>query len=129
MISRGLPDSWAASRNCTRDGSKRVHMGHHPAAKYSATRFPERHSGSVSEDIADADPSAERRGDRDEMAAAEQAVALDDARLREARWQRAMTGEDEPLLRDAANIRPRGTKRDGTTMVDCRQVDDEDEWS
>ena len=101
-------------------------MGHQPAAKYSATRFPERVSGSESEVIADADPSAERRGGRDEMAAAEQAVALDDARLREARWQRAMAGEDVPLLlRDAANIRPRGTKRDGTTMADCRQVDDE----
>ena len=122
MISRGLPDSWAASRNCSRDGSNRVHMGHHPAAKYSATRFPERHSGSVSEDIGDADPSAERRGGRDEMAAAEQAVTLDVAKLREARWQRAMAGEDVPLLRDAANIRPRGTKRDGTTMADCRQV-------
>ena len=55
-------------------------------------------------------------------AAAEQAVTLDDAKLREARWQRAMAGEDVPLLRDAANIRPRGTKRDGTTMADCRQV-------
>jgi len=43
-------------------------MGHHPAAKYSATRFPERVSGSVSEDTAAADPSAERRGGRDEMA-------------------------------------------------------------
>ena len=124
MISRGLPDSWAASRNCSRDGSNRVHMGHHPAAKYSATRFPERASGSVSEDTAAADPSAERRGGRDEMAAAEHAVELDDARLREARWQRAMTGEDEPLLRDAANIRPRGTKRDGNTMTAGTLIDE-----
>mmetsp|Transcript_15883 Transcript_15883/g.26450 ORF Transcript_15883/g.26450 Transcript_15883/m.26450 type:complete len:108 (-) Transcript_15883:36-359(-) len=97
-------------------------MGHHPAAKYKATLLPDRVSGSESEDTGDADPSEERRGGRDEMAAvaaAAHADVLDDAKSRdETRWQRAMAGEEVPL-RDATNIRPRGTKRDGTTMAEA----------
>ena len=94
-------------------------MGHHPAAKYRATRFPVNVSGRASEDNGEADPSLDRRGGSDEMAEAAHADALlDGAKLRDARWHRATVGD--VLLREATNMRPTGRKRDGRTMVLAR---------
>ena len=63
----------------------------------------------------------DRRGGRDEMAAAAHAdVLLDDAKLRDARWHRATAGD--VLLREATNMRPTGTNRDGRTMVLAREL-------
>lgn len=72
-------------------------------------------SESESEGTGDADPSLDRRGGSDEMAAAHADVLLDEAKLRGARWHRATAGD--VLLREATNMRPTGTKRDGSTMV------------
>lgn len=66
MISISLPEDADASRNCTKDGSNDVHMGHHPAAKYSATRFPFNLSARASGAMAD--PSDVLRDGRDDMA-------------------------------------------------------------
>ena len=57
----------------------------------------------------------ERRGGRDETAAAHAGVLADDAKFRDARWQSAAAGD--VLLREATNMRPRGTNRDGGTMI------------
>ena len=57
----------------------------------------------------------DRRGGSDEMAAAHADVLADDAKLRDARWHRATAGD--VLLREATNMRPTGTNRDGSTMV------------
>ena len=55
------------------------------------------------------------------MAAAAHAdVLLDDAKLRDARWHRATAGD--VLLREATNMRPTGTNRDGRTMVLAREL-------
>mmetsp|Transcript_41029 Transcript_41029/g.59972 ORF Transcript_41029/g.59972 Transcript_41029/m.59972 type:complete len:97 (-) Transcript_41029:17-307(-) len=90
-------------------------MGHHPAAKYSATRFPER---DVSASFT-ASPDVDRRGGREEMASVEDDMKR---RFKEERWHRVVVDDILPLRVDR-NMKPSGSNKGA--MVYSSGVEDD----